>query len=123
MKALHLPFLVFILVCSSCAMLAKASSTAGGAAVGSAVAGPPGAAIGAASGYVSAELFGPEELKVFEAVEPPEDIWSLLGLVVDKAFWLVVIAGIAYLFALMLPPPNRWTIWKRLAAAWKDRRK
>lgn len=123
-RILHYGLLCMVAVSTSCAMIAKASSAAGGASLGAAVGGPPGAAVGGAAGYMSAEIYGPDEASgPFSEAPPPTDVWSLLGLLVDKAYWLVVLAGLAYLFALLLPPPGQWTIWKKISRRWKGEEK
>ena len=113
----HFYILSAVLVFSSCAMLTKGTSAAGGAAAGAAIAGPSGAAIGGATGYLTAEIMTPEVSTPFEQQAPPEDLWGVLGLMVDRAYWLVILAGLAYLVALLLPPPNQWSIWSKI----KDR--
>jgi hypothetical protein len=107
----HYALLYLVSISASCSMIAKGASAAGGAAVGAAVGGPPGAAIGGGAGYLSAEIYGPDAASgPFSEAPPPTDVWSLLGLLVDKAYWLVVLAGLAYLAALMLPPVTEWRI-------------
>lgn len=118
---LHRLLLLSILILSSCAMLARGSGAAAGASVGAVVAGPGGAAIGGASGYLAADLFGPEDTAgPFVSTTPPDDIWSLLGLLLDRAYWLVILAGAAYLVALLLPPLNQWKIWGKLRQIWEE---
>ncbi len=121
---LHYGLLYAVAVSASCAMIAKGTSAAGGASLGAAVGGPPGAAVGGAAGYMAAEVYGPDDASgPFSQAPPPEDVWSLLGLLVDKAYWLVLLAGLAYLVALLLPPPGQWTVWGKISSRWKELRK
>lgn len=123
-KILHYALLYTVAFSTSCAMIAKGTSAAGGASLGAAIGGPPGAAVGGVAGYLAAEVYGPDDAAgPFAQAPAPDDVWSLLGLLVDKAYWLVVLAGLAYLVALMLPPPGQWTIWSKISSRWKERRK
>ena len=92
--------LIPILLLASCQTVLPAASAAGGAAAGS-LFGPGGAAIGAAAASVATDVMLPPE----EIAPPPDDIWSLLGQLVDKAFWLVILLGVGYLLFWFLPAP------------------
>jgi len=102
-------------------VVTKSAGAATGAAAGSALGGPVGAAIGGAGGYLAAETFGPEDMATgpLTVPETPDDIWSLLGLLVDRAYWLVILAGVAYLLALFLPSPKDWKIWGKARGLWR----
>ena len=90
----------FLLLLASCQTVLPAAGAAGGAAAGS-LFGPGGAALGAVAGSVATDIMLPAE----EAVLPADDIWSLLGQLVDKAFWLVILLGVGYLLFWFLPAP------------------
>ena len=90
----------FLLLLASCQTVLPAAGAAGGAAAGP-LFGPGGAALGAAAGSIATDVRLPPE----EVVLPPDDIWSLLGQFVDKAFWLVILLGAGYLLFWFLPAP------------------
>jgi len=93
---------VGLMIGLGCSTIAPATGAAAGAALGSTL-GPMGAGIGAFAGSAGADVLMPTE--VIE--EPPDDLWSLLGLIVDSAFWLLVVAAIIF---WLLPSPV--AIWR-----------
>ena len=105
-------FVIGLLISMSCSTIAPATGAAAGAAVGS-VLGPVGAAAGAMGGGIVSDLLLPDEI----VDTPPDNLWSLLGMVVDSAFWFLVLCAVIF---WILPSPV--SIWKSMKAKLKNGR-
>jgi len=93
---------------ASCAGLARLGGVAGGAALGS-LAGPGGAAVGAAGGLYVADASLPASPPA-----PPETIWGLLAMVIDQAAWLAFVIALLWALAWVAPSPKE--LFRRLSA-------
>jgi len=83
--------------------------------LGGALAGPGGAAVGAAGGLLLAET-----TVSAVPVGQPESIWGLLGKLVDQAAWLGFVLGGLWLLTWIAPSPR--DLFKRAIARWRARR-
>jgi len=95
-----------------CATLMRLAGTSGGAAVGS-LAGPGGAAVGAAVGLLAVEATSPSA----EELPPPDTVWGLLSELIDKAGWLAFLIALLWLLTWIAPSP------KELLKRWRGKEK
>ena len=97
-----------MMVLSGCSTLATLGGAGAGAAVGSAVAGPGGAAMGAIGGGAVGNMVVEEEsISDVAVVAQTDSLWGVLALVVDKAFWLVILLALAYVLLWFAPSPSK----------------
>lgn len=92
---------------SGCAALSRLGSTAGGAALGS-LAGPGGAAVGAAGGLLVADSMLPAP----EASAAPETVWGLASKLLDQLGYFIFLFALIWLLTWLAPSPlallKRW---------------
>ena len=107
-KPTLLTSLISLCLLASCTVLMPPLMGGLGAGAGAAVAGPGGAIVGGTAGAATAQaLFPPEEPPA-----PPDDVWGILSLIIDKAFWLVLIVGVIWLIAFYSPSPTK--LWEKI---------
>ena len=105
--------LLACLACASCAALAKLGGVTLGAGAGS-LAGPGGAAAGAAGGLFIAEATFPT---TEQSPPPPETLWGLLSKIIDQGAWLVFVFSVLWFLTWFAPSPL--SLLKTLVKRWR----
>ena len=107
-KPTLLTSLISLCLLASCTVLMPPLMGGLGAGAGSAVAGHGGAIVGGTAGAATGRVLFPPE----EPPAPPDDVWGILSLIIDKAFWLVLIVGAIWLIAFYSPSPSK--LWEKI---------